>query len=95
MICAYEECENEFTPKTHNQKYCCDECCRIATNLKIKQKYNDEKNRKNGLERFCATKGCKNKLSRYNPSTICITCEEKKIHSANQKAKELMRNVIS
>ena len=95
MICAYEDCDNEFTPKTHNQKYCSDECCRVATNLKIKQKYNDDKNRKSGAERFCSTKGCKNKLSRYNPSRICTACENKKVSTANQKAKELMRNVIS
>mgnify|MGYP003332424057 CR=1 FL=1 len=39
MICAYEECSNKFEPKTHNQKYFSEECCKIATNLKVKEKY--------------------------------------------------------
>ena len=39
MICSNKECAKEFAPKTHNQKYCSDECCKIATNLKVKEKY--------------------------------------------------------
>ena len=35
MKCAYKECGKEFTPKTHNMKYCSDECCRIATNENV------------------------------------------------------------
>ena len=45
MICSNKECAKEFDAKTHNQKYCSDECCRIATNIKIKQKYYDKKAR--------------------------------------------------
>ena len=41
MICASEDCENTFEKSTHNQKYCSDECCRIATNKKIRDKYSD------------------------------------------------------
>ena len=48
MICAYKECFNEFEAKTHNQKYCSDECCRTATNIKIKERYYENKARLNG-----------------------------------------------
>ena len=43
MICAREECGIEFEQKTHNQKYCSDECCRIATNKRIMDKYYKKK----------------------------------------------------
>jgi len=82
MICANEGCEIDFEPKTHNMKYCSDECCRIATNHKIKQKYYDKKARLAGKVRVCKTKGCETKLSRYNPESICENCV------ANEKSKE-------
>jgi predicted nucleic acid-binding Zn ribbon protein len=31
MICSNKECAKEFDPKTHNQKYCSDECRDHAT----------------------------------------------------------------
>lgn len=77
MICAYKECTNEFEPKTHNQKYCSDDCCRTATNLKIKQKYYDKKERLSGKKRICKNKGCKTRLTRYNPDDTCAVCEAK------------------
>ena len=60
MICAYDKCEGikEFEPKTHNQKYCSDECCRIATNEKLKQAYYEKKARLGGKQRICKTKEC-------------------------------------
>jgi hypothetical protein len=39
MICGNKECAKDFDAKTHNQKYCSDECCRIATNKRIMEKY--------------------------------------------------------
>lgn len=79
MICAYEGCEgvNEFEPKTHNQKYCCDECCKIATNLKIKEKYYYKKARASGVEFKCSTKGCNQVLSRFTTDTVCEVCKSK------------------
>lgn len=94
MICSHDECDNEFNPKTHNQKYCSDECCKIATNLKIKQKYQDEKNRKKGVKRYCRTGGCKNELSRYNEDNVCSQCKSKKESSRKKVVQELMRNVL-
>lgn len=92
MICANDGCENEFTPKTHNQKYCSDECCRIATNIKIKQKYYDKKARLAGKQRVCANKECNNVLSRYNSSKICIKCEAKKDAEDRKHLLEMINN---
>jgi hypothetical protein len=80
MICANDECKIEFESKTHNQKYCCDECCRVSTNRRIMQKYYEKKAIRNGLARLC--KKCKSQLSRYNESNLCSQCT-KKINSEN------------
>jgi len=74
MICANKECSKEFIAKTHNQKYCSDECCRIATNKKIMEKYYEKKSIRSGAKREC--KDCKSQLSRYNQSNICSRCEK-------------------
>lgn len=72
MICANKECAKEFEPKTHNQKYCTDECCRIATNRRIMEKYYEKKAIRNGAVRGC--KKCGSQLSRYNESNLCSIC---------------------
>jgi len=74
MICANKECAKQFDAKTHNQKYCCDECCRIATNKKIMEKYYEKKAIRSGAKREC--KICKSRLSRYNQSNTCSKCEK-------------------
>jgi hypothetical protein len=74
MICGNKECAKEFTPKTHNQKYCGDECCRIATNHRIMEKYYEKKAIKRGLIRKC--KKCEIVLSRYNQFNLCSICEK-------------------
>lgn len=74
MICSNKECAKEFIAKTHNQKYCSDDCCRIATNRRIMEKYYEKKAIKNGAHRACAK--CSIKLSRYNSSNICASCEK-------------------
>ncbi len=88
MICSNDGCEKDFQKTTHNQKYCSDECCREATNRKIRQKYYDEKERLSGKKRNCSMRGCENILSRYNDLKICNECLAKK----NSKEKnELLR----
>ena len=77
MICAYPECDNEFEPKTHNQKYCSDDCCKIATNLKIKEKYYYKKARASGVKFKCATRGCQQVLNRFTTDKICEVCKAK------------------
>ena len=74
VICNNSECSIEFTPKTHNQKYCSDECCRVATNKRIMEKYYEKKAIRNGAFRGC--KKCKVKLSRYNQTNLCSSCEK-------------------
>lgn len=73
-VCAYAECEKPFTKSTHNQKYCSDACCRTATNLKIREKYYENKDRLRGKKRLCSNSDCNNLLSRYNPEKICQEC---------------------
>ena len=93
MICAYDECDNEFTPKTHNQKYCSDECCRIATNEKLKQAYYDKKARLAGKQRICKTKVCTSILSRYNESNICDKCTSAEREEERKALIDMVRRV--
>jgi len=75
MICANKECSKDFEPKTHNQKYCTDECCRVATNRRIMEKYYEKKAIRNGAARGC--KKCNAQLSRYNETNLCASCQKK------------------
>jgi len=95
MICAYEDCQGikEFEPKTHNQKYCSDECCRIATNAKLKQAYYDKKARLAGKQRICKNKGCNVILSRYNETSICDKCVSAEKEKERTQLLEMIRNV--
>jgi hypothetical protein len=95
MICSNKGCTNKFEPKTHNMKYCSDECCREATNAKIKQKYYDKKARLAGAVRVCKTKDCEYKLSRYNSGDICESCISAEKKKEQQELLEMLRNVIS
>jgi hypothetical protein len=87
MICSNTSCSKEFESKTHNQKYCSDECCRIATNRRIMDKYYEKKAIKNGAVRLC--KKCKSKLSRYNSEDLCASCNK------NQKNRDnLLKEIV-
>lgn len=77
MICANDGCDNKFEKSTHNQKYCSDECCRVATNKKIREKYYQERERLSGKKRLCSSNKCKNVLSRYNEGEVCNQCISK------------------
>ena len=83
MICGNKECSKDFDAKTHNQKYCSDECCRVATNRRIMEKYYEKKAIRNGAYRGC--KKCNAKLSRYNQSVLCASCEKKTDISKKEK----------
>lgn len=91
MICANNGCSNEFSKTTHNQKYCSDECCREATNKKIREKYYEEKERLSGKKRICSEKGCQNLLSRYNDTDICNNC----IAKNKTKQKKLLLRIMN
>lgn len=88
MICSNKKCSKEFEAKTHNQKYCTDECCRIATNRRIMEKYYEKKAIRNGAKRGC--KLCGAQLSRYNESTMCSSCTRK----VNQDQKTKLLGLI-
>lgn len=73
-ICQNSECGQSFSKKTHNQKYCSDECCRTATNAKIMERYYEKKRRRAGERRVCSNQGCATVLSRYNDADMCSAC---------------------
>ena len=89
MICANSECKKNFEPKTHNQKYCTDECCRVATNRRIMEKYYEKKAIRNGAARPCSR--CKAQLSRYNNTNLCSTCEK----TVNEDTKNKLFRMIN
>jgi hypothetical protein len=95
MKCAYNQCDNEFTPKTHNQKYCSDECCRTATNEALKEKYYAKKARLAGERRICKSKGCDTLLSRYSESNTCSRCVAKEKAKNRKDLLAMVKNVIS
>lgn len=80
-VCAHTECGKPFEAKTHNQRYCSDECCRLATNKRIMDRYYERKARRKGGFRECATTTCQTRLNRYNDSEICGLCSAKKKQS--------------
>jgi hypothetical protein len=87
-----KECNLKFDEKTHNQKYCSGDCCRIATNKRIMEKYYQKKARLKGLERLC---GCGSALSRYNSEDTCSVCESKNRKHKRYLAMEAIADVIS
>lgn len=89
-VCAYKECGKLFTKTTHNQKYHDEECCRLATNARIMEKYYERKARRGGAKRICASPGCQTQLSRYNPNKICAKCEESATAAAKKTLLDLM-----
>lgn len=91
--CAFSECKKEFEPSTHNQKYCSDLCCRTATNLKIKEKYYENKQRLQGKKRSCVRKNCNNVLSRYNEGAVCQECLSKDESAKRNVLLEMINNV--
>lgn len=89
--CAYAECDNTFTPKTHNQRYCSDECCRLATNARLMEQYYEKKARLKGHIRVCATPDCGTVLSRYNSGKTCLKCDAAE---EQNKRFELLSNLV-
>jgi hypothetical protein len=79
--CAYAECGQSFEAKTHNQRYCSDDCCRKATNARLMEQYYEKKARRQGHIRVCTTPDCNTRLNRYNDGNVCGKCE------AEEKAK--------
>lgn len=94
IICARRGCEINFDRKTHNQKYCSDECCRLATNERIMEKYYEKRDQRKGKPRFCKA-GCGARLSRYNDAQVCNPCKEKRQVDANRSAANMLINAFA
>jgi hypothetical protein len=92
MICLNSECLKEFDAKTHNQKYCCDECCRVATNKRIMEKYYEKKAIRSGAVRICKNKGCEKQLSRYNYESVCSACESAVVKNNKKKLLDMIND---
>ena len=92
-VCAYEFCQQPFIPRTHNQIYHSDVCCKLATNRRIMAKYYETKSRRNGDERVCVTHGCGTLLSRYNPDKVCAKCEAEQEASHNQRMLDILKDL--
>lgn len=75
--CANVSCNREFEKKTHNNIYCSPECCKIATNRKIMERYHKKKAMR-GKPQECSSDDCQNVLSKYNVGGLCSECEAKK-----------------
>ena len=93
MICANPNCNKHFDPKTHNQKYCSSECCKIVTNEDIKRKYHEKRARLKGAARSCRN-GCGTALSRYNKYDQCSYCDAIQLEQERYQLKGLL-SVIS
>ena len=86
------ECGTGFEFKTHNQKYCSNQCCRVATNKRIMKKYYDKRRRLAGEQRECHI--CQSTLSKYNAEETCSYCFSVLQKNKTEKAKEDILNVI-
>lgn len=90
--CAREGCSEEFVKRTHNQKYHDDECCKLATNVRMMEKYYRRKAQQSGQTRYCSV--CFNtKLSRYNDSTVCSGCQMSREVSMNNSVASMLASV--
>lgn len=85
------QCGEQFEFRTHNQKYCSNQCCRVATNKRIMDKYYEKKERLSGKLKLCK---CGARLSRYSNETTCITCQTKKRKQKTTDAVEVMRSAV-
>ena len=92
IICENRDCSAEFEPKTHNMKYCSAECCRVATNRRIMEKYYAKRDQKAGKARYCSK--CKvTRLSRYNDSLMCGACHASSVAKANNAVLSMLSAV--
>lgn len=89
-VCAWEKCNEEYTPATSNQIYHSEECQRLATNARIMKKYYERKARRQGAVRVCIEQNCDTVLSRYNDSERCASCDAKHTKEASKSLLDLL-----
>jgi hypothetical protein len=90
--CDRPGCEVWFTKRTHNQRYHDAECCRLATNSKIMEKYYERRDIKKGVARTCKSCGV-TKLSRYNDSQTCAACSSKREQEVNASVQAMISGI--
>lgn len=87
--CERRGCSEWFVKKTHNQRYHDNECCRLATNAKIMEKYYERRAQRLGHTRMC--KSCNiTKLSRYNDDQVCAACKSQKRLETNNSVLDML-----
>lgn len=92
--CDRTGCVEWFEKKTHNQRYHNDECCRLATNAKIMEKYYERRAQRLGHTRMC--KSCNvTKLSRYNDDQVCSACKTKNRIETNYSVLDMLSRVTA
>lgn len=91
ITCENKGCEVVFVKKTHNQRYHDDECCRLATNAKIMEKYYKRRAQASGQVRQCES--CATKLSRYNADDICGACTLSQETNRSNEVMSMLTNV--
>ena len=91
ITCEHIGCNVVFPKKTHNQRYHDDECCRLATNQKIMEKYYQRRAQKLGHIRHCDT--CSSKLSKYNSGLTCNSCLQHSETKRNNMVADMLANV--
>lgn len=73
-----ERCDIQFKPRVSYQIYCGDDCRKIATKIKIEERYQiNRRQKRKGKKRFCLG-GCGEKLSIYNDHGFCSNCNVNK-----------------
>lgn len=87
--CAREGCHSKFNPTTHNQKYCCRECTRVATNKRVMEQYYERQAQRRGAVRMCKSCGL-TRLSRYNDSQFCSPCLRQKETDARNSVVDML-----
>lgn len=90
--CDRNDCNEWFVKKTHNQRYHDAECCRLATNFKIMEKYYERRDIKKGIARTCKSCGI-TKLSRYNDSQTCASCASKRESEVNASVQAMISRI--
>lgn len=92
ITCENIGCNIVFIKKTHNQRYHDDECCRLATNAKIMEKYYQRRAQKLGHARYCDK--CASKLSKYNSDSTCNSCLRQSETNRNTSVADMLATVV-
>lgn len=84
-VCSKGDCNVSFEARSHNQIYCSKAHQKIETNRKIMERYYEKKAQRNGETRICEVCNI-TKLSMYNDSRTCRSCEVKAAEARDAKA---------